>query len=71
MSFRPFADICWSYHAAVSSSPESDPWGMAMVSLVVATILLPVLIAAALQTHNDWKTEKIDHRLFIEIGPLF
>jgi hypothetical protein len=44
---------------------------MAMVSLVAATILLPVLIAAALQTRNDWKTEKIDHRFFIEIGPLF
>jgi len=28
------------------------------------------LITAALQTRNDWKTEKIDHRL-IEIGPLF
>jgi hypothetical protein len=33
--------------------------------------LLPVLIAAAIQTRNDWKTEKIDQRLFIEIGPLF
>jgi hypothetical protein len=44
---------------------------MAMVSLVVATILLPVLIAAAIQTRDDWKTEKIDQRLFIEIGPLF
>jgi hypothetical protein len=43
--------------------------GMAMVSLVAATILVPVLIAAALQTCNNWKTEKIDQ--FIEIGPLF
>ena len=41
-----------------------------MVSLVAAAILLPVLITAALQTRNDWETEKIDHRL-IEIGPLF
>ena len=48
-----------------------------MVSLVAATILLsvvialPVVIAAALQTRNAWKTEKVDRRLFLEIGPLF
>jgi hypothetical protein len=53
-----------------SGLPPVAQWGMAMVSLVAAAILLPVLIAAALQTRNDWKTEKIDHRL-IEIGPLF
>jgi hypothetical protein len=54
-----------------ASLPPLAQWGMARVSLVAATILLPVLVAAALHTCNDWKTEKIDHRLFIEIGPLF
>jgi hypothetical protein len=62
---------CNAPHCELSGRlPPVAQWGMAMVSLVAAAILLPVLIAAALQTRNDWKTEKIDHRL-IEIGPLF
>jgi hypothetical protein len=34
-------------------------------------IVVCALIIAAIQTHNSWKTEKIDRGSFVEIGPLF
>jgi hypothetical protein len=55
----------------VASLPPLVEWGIAIMALVAATILLPAAIVAAIQIRNGWKTEKIDRGHFIEIGPLF